>query len=49
MARKPTPFSRTGSKFVASMAENQPRLLSGFSACRSIGITITLVPTLTRE
>ena len=28
---------------------DQLRLLAGFSACRSIGSTITLVPTLTRE
>ena len=35
--------------FHAAGAPGQLRLLAGFSACRSIGSTITLVPTLTRE
>ena len=45
MARRTAPFFRHEVAAVVC----QPRLLSALSARRSIGSTITLVPTLTRE
>src|SRR2546429_195316 len=47
-ARRPCHFSLQCCSAAAVLA-NQPRLPSALSARRSIGSTITLVPTLTRE